>query len=90
MLLSRGGGSILPRLRPSCCFRRPCSSLRSAAAVKATSSNMETPADDASLDLLATSQAAMQAVAAVLARDRRPGDVYLLYGSVGAGKSAFR
>ena len=32
----------------------------------------------------------MQAVAAVLARDRRPGDVYLLYGSVGAGKSAFR
>lgn len=40
--------------------------------------------------VLVQSEAALAALASMLAADRQPGDVYLLHGPVGAGKSAFR
>lgn len=39
---------------------------------------------------LAPSEQHIQHLAAILAADRRVGDCYCLYGSVGAGKSTFR
>lgn len=42
------------------------------------------------LSLLATSPAATELLAEYFASDLQPGDAYLLYGSVGAGKSYFR
>ena len=42
------------------------------------------------VSFVAASEAAMQAVAAGLAARLQPGDVYLLQGAVGAGKTAFR
>lgn len=46
--------------------------------------------DAAPLDLLVASEGGMARLARALAADLRPGDAYLLYGDVGAGKSTFR
>ena len=42
------------------------------------------------LHLISRSPAATEALATLLAEAGRPGDVFLLYGNVGAGKSHFR
>jgi hypothetical protein len=42
-----------------------------------------------SVAFIAPTPAHLAVLAAVLAKDRRPGDAYLLFGAVGAGKSSF-
>lgn len=46
-------------------------------------------APPSSLSFVAASERGTAALAALLSSGRRPGDVLLLYGDVGAGKSAF-
>jgi type II secretory pathway predicted ATPase ExeA len=55
-----------------------------------TSSAAPAAASAAAAVYLAPAEEHVQQLAALLARDRRAGDCYCLYGSVGAGKSVFR
>ncbi|KAI8472474.1 MAG: hypothetical protein J3K34DRAFT_413790 [Monoraphidium minutum] len=76
-----------------CTRRSSASAARRAASTDAASaastSGRGAPAAAASLSCVVTSESGMRRLAAALARELRAGDVYLLYGSVGAGKSAF-
>ena len=51
---------------------------------------MPHPRDPSRLRMIAASRWATQLLAAYFARRLMPGDCYLLYGDVGAGKSYFR
>lgn len=61
-----------------------------AADAKAASEVVHPVQAEEALTLVAPSERGMRHLADALAADRRPGDVYLLHGAVGAGKSTFR
>ena len=61
-----------------------------AAATPDTASAAPTAGAALAADVVVTNEAGMARLAAALAADVKAGDAYMLYGAVGAGKSAFR
>jgi len=78
-----------PLRSPAAVALHPCAAgvrQRSAAAAASNNGGTRTPSTHR---LIVTSESGMRRLAAAFARDLRAGDAYLLFGAVGAGKSAF-